>query len=33
MKIAIDCRMINSSGIGTYLSGILPYLLKEKHKF
>lgn len=33
MKIAIDCRMISSSGIGTYLSGILPYLLEEKHKF
>lgn len=33
MKIAIDCRMINSSGIGTHLSGVLPYLLEEKHKF
>ncbi|MDY4006926.1 glycosyltransferase family 4 protein [Fusobacterium varium] len=33
MKIAIDCRMINSSGIGTYLSAILPYMLEEKHKF
>ena len=30
MKIAIDCRMYNSSGIGTYLQGILPYLLAEQ---
>ena len=30
MKIAIDCRMYNSSGIGTYLQGILPYLLDEQ---
>lgn len=29
MKIAIDCRMYNSSGIGTYLQGILPHLLNE----
>lgn len=32
-KIAIDCRMINSSGIGTYLKGILPYLLGTNNKF
>ena len=32
-KIAIDCRMINSSGIGTYLKGILPYLLESNNKF
>jgi len=30
MKIAIDCRMYNSSGIGTYLQGILPFLLEYK---
>ncbi|MEB3004916.1 glycosyltransferase family 1 protein [Capnocytophaga sp. G2] len=30
MKIAIDCRMHNSSGIGTYLQGILPHLLNEQ---
>lgn len=30
MKIAIDCRMYNSSGIGTYLQGILSYLLDEQ---
>lgn len=30
MKIAIDCRMYNSSGIGTYLQGILPHLLAEQ---
>ena len=29
MKIAIDWRMYNSSGIGTYLQGILPHLLNE----
>lgn len=27
-KIAIDCRMINNSGIGTYLREILSYLLE-----
>ena len=30
MKIAIDCRMYYSSGIGTYLQGILPFLLNER---
>jgi glycosyltransferase involved in cell wall biosynthesis len=30
MKIAVDCRMYNSSGIGTYLQGILPFLIQEK---
>lgn len=29
MKIAIDCRMINSSGIGTFLRGILKYLFEN----
>lgn len=34
MKIAIDCRMYNSSGIGTYLQGILPHLLnKQKNNY
>lgn len=33
MKIAIDCRMYNSSGIGTYIREILPYILEEKHEF
>ena len=32
-KIAIDCRMINNSGIGTYLREILPYLLGTQNKF
>lgn len=32
-KIAIDCRMINNSGIGTYLREILPYLLETQNKF
>lgn len=27
-KIAIDCRMIGMSGIGSYLKGILPHLLQ-----
>lgn len=30
LNVAIDCRMIESSGIGTFLNGILPYLLKNK---
>jgi glycosyltransferase involved in cell wall biosynthesis len=29
MTITIDCRHIDSSGIGVYLSGILPYLLQS----
>ena len=29
MNIFIDCRMLNSGGIGTYLDSILPYLIKE----
>jgi len=29
LKIAIDCRMIGSGGIGSYISEIIPYLLKE----
>ena len=32
-KIAIDCRMINNSGIGTYLREILPYLLETENQF
>ena len=32
-KIAIDCRMINNSGVGTYLREILPYLLETQNKF
>jgi glycosyltransferase involved in cell wall biosynthesis len=31
MTIAIDCRMIASSGIGVYLRGILPFLIKSNH--
>lgn len=30
MKIAIDCRMLGKSGIGTYLEGILPYLINNE---
>ena len=29
MKLAIDCRMIGSGGIGTYLCGLLPYFIEE----
>lgn len=29
MKIAIDCRMYNSSGIGTYIREILPYIVEK----
>jgi glycosyltransferase involved in cell wall biosynthesis len=31
MTIAIDCRMIASSGIGVYLRGILPFFIKSEH--
>jgi len=33
MTIAIDCRMINASGIGVYLRGCLPFILKSEHQF
>ncbi|MDR0312071.1 MAG: glycosyltransferase [Treponema sp.] len=33
MTIAIDCRHIDSSGIGVYLAGILPFLLQSDHKY
>lgn len=29
MKIAIDCRMIGSGGIGSYLTALLPFFLKN----
>ena len=29
MKLFIDCRMLGSGGIGTYLESILPYLLEN----
>ena len=28
MKVFIDCRMLNSGGIGTYLESLLPYFIK-----
>jgi hypothetical protein len=31
VTITIDCRHIDSSGIGVYLSEILPYLLQSKY--
>ncbi|MGP1458406.1 MAG: glycosyltransferase family 4 protein [Treponema sp.] len=33
MKIAIDCRMSGQSGIGTFLDGILPFLLQSGSEF
>ncbi|MDR1654805.1 MAG: glycosyltransferase family 4 protein [Treponema sp.] len=33
MNIVIDCRMIDSSGIGVYLRESLPYLLKTDNTF
>ena len=29
MKLAVDCRMIGSGGIGTYFLSILPYLMRS----
>ncbi len=29
MKIAIDCRMTNSGGIGSYINALLPYFVKK----
>ncbi len=29
MKIAIDCRMIGSGGIGSYISSLIPFFIKE----
>ena len=28
MKLFIDCRMLNSGGIGTYLESLLPYFME-----
>jgi len=33
MTITIDCRMINSSGTGAYLRGILPSMLRSPNDF
>lgn len=33
MKIAVDCRMSGKSGVGTFLDGILPFLLQSKNEF
>jgi glycosyltransferase involved in cell wall biosynthesis len=33
MKLSIDCRAINSSGIGVYLKGCLPFFLSQPHEF
>ncbi|MCL2442172.1 MAG: glycosyltransferase family 4 protein [Treponema sp.] len=33
MNISIDCRMINSSGIGVYLRGCLPYFINSGNNF
>jgi glycosyltransferase involved in cell wall biosynthesis len=31
MKLLIDCRMIDASGIGVYIRGCLPYFLNSSH--
>jgi len=33
MTVCIDCRMINASGVGVYLRGVLPWLLRSGHSF
>jgi glycosyltransferase involved in cell wall biosynthesis len=33
MRITIDCRLINASGVGVYLQGCLPYFLNSPHTF
>ena len=33
MNIAVDCRMLHASGVGAFLRGILPWLLKSPHHF
>jgi len=33
ITIAIDCRMINASGIGVYLQGCLPWFIQTKNNF
>jgi len=33
MIITLDCRMIDASGVGVYLRGILPFLLQSNHNF
>jgi glycosyltransferase involved in cell wall biosynthesis len=33
MTISIDCRVINSSGVGVYLKGCLPFFLSSPHNF
>jgi glycosyltransferase involved in cell wall biosynthesis len=33
MKIAVDCRYLDSAGVGTYLRGCLPYFLASTHTF
>ena len=29
LRIAIDCRMIGSGGIGTFISELIPYFLEN----
>jgi glycosyltransferase involved in cell wall biosynthesis len=33
MTIAVDCRMMDSSGVGVYLRGILPWFLQTENNF
>lgn len=33
IRIALDCRMLNCSGIGTFLKGVLPDIINSNHIF
>ncbi|MCL2185386.1 MAG: glycosyltransferase family 4 protein [Treponema sp.] len=33
MTVTVDCRMIDASGVGTYLRGILPFFLQSGNNF
>jgi len=33
MTIAVDCRMLNASGVGVYLRGVLPFFLQSENTF
>ncbi|MDR2758266.1 MAG: glycosyltransferase family 4 protein [Spirochaetaceae bacterium] len=32
MKLIVDCRMIDASGVGVYIRGCLPYFLNSSHQ-
>ncbi|MDR0382380.1 MAG: glycosyltransferase family 1 protein, partial [Spirochaetaceae bacterium] len=33
MRISVDCRMIDASGVGVYLKGCLPHFLETGNDF